>query len=674
MAYKNVVYLRPESSCPADNFKVPTMDSNGTLGERNGNELNGGDDGHVEDEYFNLFVLHQNRTKHGPTNYIPEHFLEDFLDLVIWGHEHECLIDPQWNAEKSFFVSQPGSSIATSLSAGEAVPKHVALLQIKNKSFKMNKIPLKTVRPFVILDSKPPSVPSAAKLFLLNAMENALKNDIPRLITGDPRQPTLPLIRIRVEYDEKLDFLNPIKFGQAFVDTVANPKDIIHFLKKKNESTEHKEDRLALKKFMTKTCPFDPVLLEGTGQDGSSDVFGSLSVSGVEELVKTFLDKAGTINQLSILTEKGLGLAIRQFIDKQEFDSISELVGHQLHKIQKDLIEKQNRENIVNEEILDKAIIKFKEARILRQLTQQERDERRISTANTNGGGEIDGSGKDDNVDILLEEDSDIEDRIPISSGAMEGRSRGKGNDNDDRQINSSNIAKTKKNRQDSSFPSILSRGINDDDFDNPFVDKTSDHNTSKNKTRSAEIDAQRTKSDKGGDANFTSDSDDDLISQFASGQEAATLSQNKSDKGGSKNSESISLFTDTRNHENDGGIVGNSNGSLIDLDDMEVDIYDSCDSVDVEVARKSTRKTATTTTTLKESKQGAKKPNPKSTKNPKNTEPKGTSSGKDIRSYYSSSQLSFSSHGAQKPKKDSGDTIISKTTRSTKNKKVFRI
>ncbi|KAJ2583179.1 meiotic recombination, partial [Coemansia sp. RSA 1797] len=42
------------------------------------------------DEWFNLMVLHQNRVAHGPKNHIPEHFLSSFLDLVVWGHEHQC--------------------------------------------------------------------------------------------------------------------------------------------------------------------------------------------------------------------------------------------------------------------------------------------------------------------------------------------------------------------------------------------------------------------------------------------------------------------------------------------------------------------------------------------------------------------------------------------------------
>ena len=64
------------------------------------------------------------RSKHGAKNHVPENFLDEFLDLVIWGHEHECLIDAKWSESgKPFYISQPGSSVATSLAEGEAVPK-----------------------------------------------------------------------------------------------------------------------------------------------------------------------------------------------------------------------------------------------------------------------------------------------------------------------------------------------------------------------------------------------------------------------------------------------------------------------------------------------------------------------------------------------------------------------
>lgn len=92
------------------------------------------------------------RVMHGPKNFIPETFLDDFIDLVIWGHEHECLIDPAYNPQQNFHVSQPGSSVATSLSEGESREKHVAILKICKGKFNIQKIRLQSVRPFVMAD------------------------------------------------------------------------------------------------------------------------------------------------------------------------------------------------------------------------------------------------------------------------------------------------------------------------------------------------------------------------------------------------------------------------------------------------------------------------------------------------------------------------------------------
>jgi hypothetical protein len=44
---------------------------------------------------FDCWTSCHGRVKTNPKNAINEHFLARFLDFVIWGHEHECLIDPQ---------------------------------------------------------------------------------------------------------------------------------------------------------------------------------------------------------------------------------------------------------------------------------------------------------------------------------------------------------------------------------------------------------------------------------------------------------------------------------------------------------------------------------------------------------------------------------------------------
>jgi double-strand break repair protein MRE11 len=83
---------------------------------------------------------------------VPENGFGDEVDLIVWGHEHDCRIDPEPVTGKNYYISQPGSSVATSLAAGEAVPKHVGLLKIQGRKFDMKKLRLRTVRPFVMDD------------------------------------------------------------------------------------------------------------------------------------------------------------------------------------------------------------------------------------------------------------------------------------------------------------------------------------------------------------------------------------------------------------------------------------------------------------------------------------------------------------------------------------------
>lgn len=90
------------------------------------------------------------RVRHTATSYIPETFIDPFIHFIIWGHEHECVKEPQTNSQQNFEVVQPGSSVATSLSEGEARPKHVGILRIKGHEYHWEAIPLKTVRPFVM--------------------------------------------------------------------------------------------------------------------------------------------------------------------------------------------------------------------------------------------------------------------------------------------------------------------------------------------------------------------------------------------------------------------------------------------------------------------------------------------------------------------------------------------
>ncbi|XP_018412310.1 PREDICTED: double-strand break repair protein MRE11A [Nanorana parkeri] len=302
-----------------------------------------------EDEsiWFNLFVIHQNRSKHGATNYIPEQFLDEFLDLIIWGHEHECKIAPTRNEQQLFYVSQPGSSVATSLSPGEAEKKHVGLLRIKNKKMNMQKIPLQTVRQFfiedVVLADYPdifnPDNPKATQdieNFCIEKIESML--DIAeRERLGNTRQPDKPLIRLRVDYTGGFEPFNTLRFSQKFVDKTANPKDIIHFFRHKEQ--KDKKDNIAINFEKLESRP-------------SSEV----ATLRVEDLVKQYFQTAEKNVQLSLLTERGMGEAVQEFVDKEEKDAIEELVKFQLEKTQRFLKERKfDVEEKIDEEAINRA-------------------------------------------------------------------------------------------------------------------------------------------------------------------------------------------------------------------------------------------------------------------------------------------------------------------------------
>ncbi|CAM9386970.1 unnamed protein product, partial [Ectocarpus sp. 12 AP-2014] len=133
-------------------------------------------------DFFNVFVLHQNRDLgRGKKNCIHESMIPEWIDLVIWGHEHECQVEPMESLVGTFRISQPGSSVATSLCEGEAVPKNVGLLEIRGNDFRLQAVPLSQVRPFRMgeivlsevdgLDSKGANVDEAVGEALANQVE-----------------------------------------------------------------------------------------------------------------------------------------------------------------------------------------------------------------------------------------------------------------------------------------------------------------------------------------------------------------------------------------------------------------------------------------------------------------------------------------------------------------------
>ncbi|XP_073936764.1 double-strand break repair protein MRE11 isoform X4 [Castor canadensis] len=369
-----------------------------------------------ENSWFNLFVIHQNRSKHGSTNFIPEQFLDDFIDLIIWGHEHECKIAPTKNEQQLFYVSQPGSSVVTSLSPGEAVKKHVGLLRIKGRKMNMQKIPLRSVRQFFmedvvlanhsdIFNPDNPKVTQAIQNFCLEKVEEMLEN-AERERLGNSQQPEKPLIRLRVDYSGGFEPFNVLRFSQKFVDRVANPKDIIHFFRHR-EQKEKTGEEIHFGKLITKPS-------EGT-------------TLRVEDLVKQYFQTAEKNVQLSLLTERGMGEAVQEFVDKEEKDAIEELVKYQLEKTQRFLKE---RHVDALEDKIDEEVRRFRESR--QKNTNEEDNEVREAMNRARAlRSQLEDSASafstDDLMSIDLAEQTANDSDDSISAAHNRGRGRGRG-------------------------------------------------------------------------------------------------------------------------------------------------------------------------------------------------------------------------------------------------------
>lgn len=311
--------------------------------------------GTQKDDWFNLMSVHQNHHAYTETGYLPENFLPSFMDLVIWGHEHECLIEPRLNPEMGFHVMQPGSSVATSLMPGEAVPKHVAILSVTGKEFKCEPIRLKTVRPFVMREivlqddshmkkiAKKDDNRTEITRYLMTIVDDMIKEanqawyDAQEDEVEEGREPELPLIRLRVEYTApeggRYDCENPQRFSNRFVKKVANVNDVVQFHRKKTAASKKKEQP---------DMPEEAALAQLT-----------LDTVKVEKLVREFL----TAQSLTILPQNSFGDAVSQFVDKDDKHAMEAFVNESLASQIKNLL---GDEGNVEDEDMTEAMESYK--------------------------------------------------------------------------------------------------------------------------------------------------------------------------------------------------------------------------------------------------------------------------------------------------------------------------
>ncbi|XP_016964652.1 double-strand break repair protein MRE11 [Drosophila biarmipes] len=292
-----------------------------------------------DEDWFHLLVVHQNRAERGPKNYLPEDLLPSFLHLVIWGHEHDCRIEPEENAKKRFYVSQPGSSVPTSLSEGEAKKKHVGLLEIYKGKFKLKALPLQTVRPFVYESVVLPDLAEELGLNEGDASNKVFKFARDRVEamlekaatqhTGHPRQPTLPLIRLRLLYTDESCMFNAIRFGQMFSTRVANVQDVVQFSKliKRTKAETVNLDKEALRRAL------------------------EADATRVEELVDRYFEEAKSNKPLRLFHSKALAEMTFRLVERRDADAAENIVKFYKEKAVDHLMESMPNDENVDEEL-----------------------------------------------------------------------------------------------------------------------------------------------------------------------------------------------------------------------------------------------------------------------------------------------------------------------------------
>jgi len=317
--------------------------------------------------WFNIFTLHQNRDLgRGSKNCVHESMIPEWMDLVVWGHEHECLITPSESLVGTFRITQPGSSVATSLTMGEARRKQVGVLDVRGQQFRLRPVPLGSVRSFAlgdaslsewveagILDREDPKVEETMSDLLAEEVEKLIKRareeaehlrqdieaqaqaniDIEDEFDPDKRErkitlqhPDQVLVRLKVEHSG-FTTLNNQRFGSRFVGEVANPSDILLFHKKRG--AESAKTKGAAKKRASKglNVPSEPEELEEVN---------------VEDLVNDNLFNSD--KKLELLNEKDMAEALDDFVAKEQRGAIGDKAAHCLKTSQRHLKKRGRKE------------------------------------------------------------------------------------------------------------------------------------------------------------------------------------------------------------------------------------------------------------------------------------------------------------------------------------------
>lgn len=375
-----------------------------------------------EFRWFNLLVLHQNRVVRGTTKGISETLLPQWLDYVVWGHEHDSIPKLTHTTPP---VVQPGSTVATSLSVGESKPKHAVLLEVWRGKLKHRIIPLQTVRNFRFHDvslseskaaegsSLSETDPKTVTSFLdgivrdmASEMEAEFDEKVSKFRTGAfvpeetgvkyppdsyyierlSRLVRQPLVRLRVEMSGNWEVPNPQRFGQEFLGRVASAADVLLFYRSKRRL---KTTRTAFSGYSADggITNGDGVDINGDDMEDEEDMMLTQNegeqrdVVQIPKLVQYYLyhSKAGGTG-LRFLELDRLTGAVDHFVNKAENKAISEYVSSYLKVQQDKTLDEVQKDTGLDE---TKLLEKFKEGanEAAKRVIREEAEKKRLALA-----------------------------------------------------------------------------------------------------------------------------------------------------------------------------------------------------------------------------------------------------------------------------------------------------
>lgn len=314
---------------------------------------------------------------------------------------------------------------------GEAVAKHVAVLSVTGRDFKVEPIRLKTVRPFVIEEivlhedktakvlAKKENNRTKLTQYLMSVVDDLIEQAKTEWLEAqdEPEQDEeleapLPLVRLRVEYSApdggSFDCENPQRFSNRFVGRVANVNDVVQFHRKKAGTTRKTTDGASL--------PEESILAQ-------------LSIDSVkiEKLVREFL----TAQSLTILPQNSFGDAVSQYVDKDDKHAMEMFVNESLSNQIKNLMDVDQVDEDDLQNAMDKYKSKLEELFAAGHLRKAKKA--RIKPRPDDWDSDIDGGHWEDQPGALIRSDDELFDEnddeasLPSTISAPRGRGKSAG-------------------------------------------------------------------------------------------------------------------------------------------------------------------------------------------------------------------------------------------------------